>query len=76
MIALLAVLKSSSFHVNDVLLQSSVIGCAIGLAVVSMIVLYFLVSEVLLKFVESVEIIEQNHVPPLPSKGLRRETWR
>jgi hypothetical protein len=78
MVVLLLVLKSSTFQINDVILQSSVIGCAIGLAVLTMLVLFFLISEVLLKVVESVEVIGSSRVPggPLPAPGGQRRERR
>lgn len=57
MVILLVILKSRFMQISDVLLQSSVIGCAIGLTVVTLIVMYLLVSEVLMKVEESVEVI-------------------
>lgn len=58
MLILLLVIKSTGFQLqNEVLLQSAVIGFSIGFAVLTLIVLYFFVSEVMLKSAEKVEVI-------------------
>jgi hypothetical protein len=58
MLIFLVLLKSTAFQMtSDVLLQSAVIGCSIAIAVILLIVLYLLISEVLLKVNQRVELI-------------------
>jgi cell shape-determining protein MreD len=77
MVVLLVILKSSSMQISDVLLQSSVIGCAIALAVVTLIVMYLLVSEVFMKIEESVEVIgSSRNGKGCQGQGIRKENGR
>lgn len=77
MVILLVILKSNSMQINDVLLQSSVIGCAIGLSVVTLIVMYLLVSEVFMKVEESVEVIASSrNRKGCQAQGARKENGR
>jgi hypothetical protein len=58
MLIFLIAIKTTSFQIqNEVIMQSAVIGFSIAIAVISLIVLYFFVSEVLIKVAHHIELI-------------------